>query len=252
MEITENFTSKPFIGFSGIESNSTSDSLHYHNFSQILLIEKGVSLFESDGSSFVQTGMVYIPKNFPHRSTAMKGTFHYRSLYFLDPIGEVENNSPMLFQPSLLVTALIKELTEENSIHANHAEKCYDLLINSLSEDIKKQTMHLRAKSSLIKHALQIMTQNAHLPNCLEIVNSHHPYSSRHFARLFFNETGHSLRDAWTIIRMELARTQLKNGNSILETSLAFGYSSLSGFYRDYKRVFKTTPKKIFHNTHVL
>ena len=64
-----------------------------------------------------------------------------------------------------------------------------------------------------------------------------------YLGRLFLRETGSTVRDYVTRIRLEHAEMLIRSGIKIEAVALEVGYRSKKNFYRQFKRHYGTTPR---------
>lgn len=69
------------------------------------------------------------------------------------------------------------------------------------------------------------------------------PYSSRRLATLFKEQTGQTLHEYLTNLRIDYARKRLAESTNILQIALEAGFNDLSTFYRAFKKRTGLTPK---------
>jgi len=226
--------------FDGIESCSTSESLHNHSCGQIVTIVDGDPLLETPSGSKKQTSSVYLPPSFPHRHIAGTKPFSYYSLY-LDDVKHWPS-SLALFQISDLGLSIIKDLLFSTRNPKTKAD--LGIMLREICfEEVHSKSLLYRQYSPEVSILIEYI--NEHYTRTIRIseLRSLIPFSERHIRRIFQNEVGKTVTEYLREIRLKRSKELIQKGYSIIESSLESGYDSLSSFYRDYSKFFKETPK---------
>ncbi|MGZ3696062.1 MAG: helix-turn-helix domain-containing protein, partial [Bdellovibrionota bacterium] len=135
-----------------------------------------------------------------------------------------------LFTYDCLATELAAELALQH--RHSHSAKLRDLATTG-----HFPSNLVRAKRTISERALD-STLN------IDDVASAAGLSKFHFIRSFRQHVGTTPRQYLNALRLDLAKDSLAKGNSVLETALANGFCSVSGFNKAFRRGAGMTPKR--------
>ena len=249
---------------------------HWHDEAELTLITRGSCTYQVHLESFraEENELIFVPPAAIHSLSASPGEVFESETYvfhmnFLGAgttdICAVRYLSPVVSQNLLLpchigashpahgtVLTLFQEM---NTVYESE-DTGYELILKSLL---------LRFIAALLPYGrtenshLQLRTEHMQkLKTVLEYISDHYAeeisvaqlaglsyFSEYHFMRFFKKYMGISCLEYIKTLRLEKAASLLgQNADSILEISLASGFSNLSYFYREFKKKYGMTPKQ--------
>ena len=95
---------------------------------------------------------------------------------------------------------------------------------------------------SHVRRILEVIEQSYSQPLTLRTLAAGLDRQPSYLGALFRRETGVSVRQCLTRVRLERASVLIREGVKIEAVALLVGYRSKKNFYRQFKRQFATTP----------
>ena len=148
------------------------------------------------------------------------------------------------------VTPLLRELIlklasmDLNPPATGKTANLIEVLLDQLGE-LNASPMHLPGgRDRRLQAVMAILTRDPSDTRNLEQLASEAGASPRTIERLFQNETGMSLRQWRTRLRLLEAVKRLSDGESSAEIALSLGYSSSSAFVAAFRKYFGVPPQK--------
>ncbi|CAG7629626.1 response regulator [Paenibacillus allorhizosphaerae] len=103
----------------------------------------------------------------------------------------------------------------------------------------------MESRNPFIRKAYEYMQAHYHLPISTTDIADHVRLSRSYISDLYGKETGESLSEALTRIRMDAAKKLLKSGNrKVYEIAEAVGFNDAKAFAKTFKRMVGCTPKE--------
>ena len=140
--------------------------------------------------------------------------------------------------------ALYNQDNTELSKHIAASSLNYILSV-ILNGYLQKNTQKIRktmSKENLLFQIMGYLKSNVYDINALKSIAIELGYSYSHISHFFSDTTGKNLKDYFTSLRMEAARSLLKDGMHVTQVSETMGYSSIHTFSRAYKAYFQSSP----------
>ena len=106
------------------------------------------------------------------------------------------------------------------------------------------------AASPLVARMVGLIEEHYAEPLTLDVLAARLGRSKRYLAMLFQHQTGQTVHDFLTRVRVRHAAALIRAGEKIEAVSLLVGYRSKKNFYRHFKEQFGVTP--IVYRTKVL
>lgn len=117
------------------------------------------------------------------------------------------------------------------------------LLIDQFVADHKASAF--KAKNDIVNRAVKHLQQNYTNPAfSVEELADFVCVSREHLSRVFKTYTMESVHEYLTNLRMQHCRQMIADGNSILDASIASGFSDYSSFVKSFKKLFGMTPQE--------
>lgn len=134
---------------------------------------------------------------------------------------------------------------EKNSRHLIFCAQIleFQLLINNYVQENKASAF--KAKNDIAARVMKYLQQNYTNPSLtVDEVAEHACVSREHLSRVFKTYTMESVHEYLTNLRMHHCRQMIADGNSILDSSVASGFSDYSSFVKTFKKLFDMTPQE--------
>ena len=96
----------------------------------------------------------------------------------------------------------------------------------------------------IIRRSLEYIEANLRAEVTLADLASQAGYSTWHFSRLFARETGQPVARYMLRRRLDHALRDIGDGKQAIDTVLAYGFETYSGFYRAFVKLYGCSPKK--------
>lgn len=258
MDIAEKYEFQIDIDFARAFSNSgileeySTRRLHYHDYPQILIINKGITFYEEEKQRIPHYGFTaaYIPKNSVHRTVVCCNPVSYKTLYFHTKDANNLPSETIFFRMSSLSYKLLEKLSEKQlspfteEIH----KQSYRLFLSLIQNEIKNSYYAISMPHSNDPDVISIIDyiHNNYRNNIrLEDFKSVLPFTTRHISRLFKDHLNISVMNYLRLYRIFIASAMLRDTDQAI-TQIAYecGYNSLASFYRDFKTIYGQQPKK--------
>ena len=260
--------STDFEAFNYADMNGRLVARHRHNFYEILFFHKGNVTYEIDDQSYVlQPGdIVLLPKEHPHNPIIRSGEPYIRSVIWvseeyirrIDPSASLLNifnikdkdgktqhvmRLPVNKSGPLLLYA--QNAADESVFNYPHAKLMQSSLIAYILVQLSRyaavddknpedDSICSKVKEYLDYH----FTENISLDDLEEKF-----YVSKfHLSRVFKQQTGSSIHEYITKLRMTLARQLLYTDAPLNEIYQSCGYNSYSSFFRSFKARYGCSP----------
>ncbi|HIS77477.1 MAG TPA: helix-turn-helix domain-containing protein [Candidatus Merdivicinus excrementipullorum] len=97
---------------------------------------------------------------------------------------------------------------------------------------------------NILQNALDAIDRNLRGELCVEELARESGFSRWHFSRLFQETVGIPPAQYLTLRRLQFAAYAAKNGRSLTETALEYGFDSYAGFYKAFVREFGCSPSE--------
>lgn len=108
-----------------------------------------------------------------------------------------------------------------------------------------EQSASFRAPSPFVRRAIQFMREQYHRNISTADIAEHVKLSRSYLSDLYSKETGESLTETLTLIRMEEAKKKLRSGEmKVYEIAEAVGFPDSKTFVKAFKRIMGCTPKE--------
>ncbi len=242
-------------------------TLHVHDCLEIGYCQKGSGLWMIGEKLFNhQAGDVtFINHTEVHFSQSAAGTESVWTWILLDPVRFLPDGPLELLDPTPLAGPHFKNLfpATENSELASSVQRLiaefqgkkehWREAVRALVVDIMVLVQRTAGKNTRVPRrkeydrlapALQFMARNYGDPLCVEELARHCGLSEPHFRRLFVATMGRAPIAYLNNLRLHMAAAELRTSSrSILEISLAAGFSTLSSFNRLFRGRFNQTPR---------
>ena len=117
------------------------------------------------------------------------------------------------------------------------------LLINQFVEENKASAF--KAKNDITTRVMKYLQQHyTEATLTVDMVADYACVSRAHLSRVFKAYTKESVHEYLTNLRMHHCRQMIADGNSILDSSIASGFSDYSSFVKTFKKLFGMTPQE--------
>nr|WP_307992221.1 AraC family transcriptional regulator [uncultured Niameybacter sp.] len=262
---------KKYEYYEGYDGEEDHFFYHYHNLLEISIVLSGEGYYFVDGKAIrVQKGSVIIFNPLvPHAWLADKDNPPIQKTFIFYPtllIGdEIEKEENQVFREYLhhmtylyidkKESARYEELLE--SIYKEYIERKegYQLTIKSLlllffvyifRERINVQERKPKSSNYLdIEQAIKYMKNNFHNNISLEEVASKVYMHPNYFSTVFKKKCGISFAEYMNSLKVSMATELMQSTDlTIDEIAIKCGFSSLSNFYRVFKKIYKVSPAK--------
>ncbi len=147
-------------------------------------------------------------------------------------------------------TSLLSSLNTEKSTEYEHAIAANTLnyiignVLNGFIKNENSGKTNISMKESLIYYIASYLKNNVYQIDALSRLSEDTGYSYSYISHLFSKKMGQSLKDYFSMLRMNTA-TELLKEKSVTKVSEMMGYSSVQAFTRAYKTACKTSPGQI-------
>ena len=216
---------------------------HTHDLHQLLYAFEGVAEVESDGSHHLLPPQqaAWIPAGLPHQTTLRK--VRTVAVFFEPSMVRGHDDRVRVLSAAAPVREMIVYAARwriDRRVSDPTADAFFTALALLTAEwlDTAEAPLHLPTSTVPVVAAVMLHTQQ-HLATVDErAVCAAVGISERSLRRAFRAETGTSWREYRTTSRVLRAMTMLaEHDRSILETAVAVGFESLSGFDRAFRRL---------------
>jgi AraC-like DNA-binding protein len=225
---------------------------HHHPWHQFLYAISGAMTVSSDRSSWMSpTGRaVFIPAGCEH-AIRIWGTVEMRTLYLSSALTRFDSSECRVVEVSPLLRELILRTVERLGLDSRSA---HDLRMIGLLEDEVKTAMAEAADSPLSlpmpddDRALALARHVLAKPldsDSVDDLAKQHGVARRTLERRFRDETGMSFGMWRQKARLLDSIRRLAEGQSVTDTALDCGYSSVSAFIAAFKGTFGYTPGRL-------
>ncbi len=243
------------------------NQLHAHEMHEVLVIlsGEGVMLVEGNEQPFSSGSVMLMRAGESHRIRLYSGRpyerlgirFHPSLIASLDPEGTLfvpfqerrlgTGNHFRLYCLEGLLPAVM-DLTEDSSsyrIRLNITSFLCSLLVEASNLYLKKeQSFQERKELGKIYDIIEYVNHNLSLDLSLDAIAGRFYLSKSQLSRSFKKATGSTLWDYVLIKRLLLARSLIREGESISEACENSGFREYSSFYRAYKKRFGISPNR--------
>lgn len=236
----------------------TTEQIHGGNTHELIFVDYGaIDLHLNDERIQVKTGeCILIKGGDKHAFGGLDGgPFDYLNIMFWGKIPDSTFSKPYKINRKLF--ALMERMKYESELEMPY---CCDviicclteLIINFIREDnpnLEHSTDVLLGKesryySSIVDRAMGVIEEKYSSSLNLQKLSKAVTISSSHLAKLLKRETGDNFSTLLHKKRVEVAKELLRESPlSLSEISKAVGYSSLSFFFKIFKRITGMTPK---------
>ena len=225
---------------------------HQHPWHQFLYAISGAMTVSTDRSSWmIPTGRaVFIPDACVH-AIRMWGTVEMRTLYLSPALTGFDESACRVVEVPPLLRELILRTVERLGLDSRAAHD--SRLIGLLEDEIK--TAMAEAEQSLLalplpadERALALaryVLERPLLDDAVDDLSRDHGMARRTLERRFREETGMSFGMWRQKARLLDSIRLLAEGNSVTDTALDCGYSSVSAFIAAFKGTFGYTPGRL-------
>lgn len=232
-----------------LEDYSTA-GLHYHDYPQLLMINKGVAFYEEEGERVPHFGntAIYIPQERAHRTLVYKEPIFYRTIYFHPEDAKRLPSESVVFETSALTRELLNSLcyAKVAPLYGSTSRQIYNLLLTLIREDIGKKCVSIHLPKSDNEDILKIVNFiHDHYESRISYqeLGSVLPYTLRHSSRLFKKQMNISIMNYLRLYRMFIASVKLRQtDHSVSRVAFDVGYNNLASFYQDFNRMFALAP----------
>ncbi len=219
---------------------------HAHDWHQLVYAAAGVLLVETEAAAWIlpPSRGVWLPAKLTHRLTA-RGKVQLRTVYLSRRLRAASRLLGAV-DVSPLLRELILHIVERGVLHAGDPaeERLARVLLDQLATTVLAP-LDLRTPSGAVAGAAAIHLQRE--PGAdLDAVARQVGASRRTLERRFQDETGMSLGQWRTRLRLVRAIELLAGGSSVTEVAWSVGYSSPSAFVTAFRRHLGTTPGRYF------
>lgn len=237
-----------------LETDSTK-RLHIHDSHQILTIDSGISLLveESIKQPLFGSMAAFIPAGVPHRSIVIGESVRFKSIYLDPDMMKNKEKGIVIFEMSRLGSALFDRIRIKKTEDIDKiTQKSLDLFMDILDEDITKPARLVRLpvpNLDINKKIVNYIEENSSKRLTTDDFEKTFPYSHRHLSRRFKSDLLITIFDYLKLYRLFSAAIMLSDKKrTITEAIYECGYDSMSSFYKDFKKVFGTSPKCFRYN----
>ncbi len=260
----ENFQKDPsstdFFSIEGLWNKKNDMKLSYHDFHQIIFVEKGVFILY-DGKyqqPLYKGAAAFIPVGYPHRIYNLQNSISAKtsSVYFNSSFMEGMDDGILIFTVSELIESLIKEIT---GLEANEADdinmKCVALLVELIKRETEQPRQRIKlpvSNDERIQKSVDFMQLNFSRKITLTDIAGTVCLSTRQFSRLFTDKMGVTPFEYLRMYRIiSVLPTLSMTKENILDSIYQSGYETVSSFYKDFTQ-FIGMPPGAFRKNHNL
>ncbi|MFW5945184.1 MAG: helix-turn-helix domain-containing protein [Bacteroidota bacterium] len=253
--------------------------LHYHDFTEIVVILKGSGIHEVEGQQYrVSAGDAFVLQDYQKHQffdaseveivnvmfdlkkrpgmlnlNEIKRMPGYHALFILEPQYRNTQQFKNRLQLNRSELAKIEFILNSMFWEQYHRETGYETILINLLEDLiiimsrQYSKIATREARSLIRisEVLDYLEQNYQSRIYLEDMAAQACMSKRHFHRIFKNATGESPVDYLLQIRLQKARELLRNTClSVAHVAYEVGFADVNHFIKKFKQTIQVTPHK--------
>lgn len=247
------------------------DTLHFHNHLEIGYCYKGQGelILEEKSYSFADDSFTIIPRNFPHNTNSSQDTvsrweyiFIDVERFFLDMYPDDKrmryrameriDNKPLLLHKDEhekiagLILDILNEVRYKKEFYLESLKGILLILLMEIMRLYKPSIADVRTvnrKSNLVAFALEYIGENYMNPIKMEDLARGCCISETHFRRIF-GEIMHMTPSSYiNLLKIHTACEMLRKTNEpIKEVAEKVGFTTLSTFNRNFKRILDTSP----------
>ena len=241
-------------------TNETGQYFHCHDEYEIFYFIQGDIECRIEGSSYSMApeSIMLIPPNNMHGIVVRSAKLYKRvTFHFLPEIlSEDEQNlflgmftKPCRYIPDLSTLKLNSQVEGLKECRKMEGElqkitfkhRLISLLADLYQLSIKTET-HSNPRNERVNTILQYLNSNLTEDISLEHLSQKFYISKNYLNLLFSSETGMTVHRYLQLKRLNIARQEIRNGQSIEEAAFKAGFRDYSNFYRAYKSFFGTKP----------
>ncbi|MBO5200618.1 MAG: helix-turn-helix domain-containing protein [Clostridia bacterium] len=133
-----------------------------------------------------------------------------------------------------------KQLSEH--IAVSSLNYILSVILNGYLGNRNRKTKNIYSKENLLFQIMGYLKSNIYDIDALKKISAEFGYSYSHLSHFFSEVTGKNLKEYFTSLRMEAARSLLMENTRVTQVSELLGYSSIHTFSRAYKAYFQVPP----------
>ncbi len=136
-----------------------------------------------------------------------------------------------------------KQLSEH--IAVSSLNYILSVILNGYLGNRNRKTKNIYSKENLLFQIMGYLKSNIYDIDALKKISAEFGYSYSHLSHFFSEVTGKNLKEYFTSLRMEAARSLLMENTRVTQVSELLGYSSIHTFSRAYKAYFQVPPSNL-------
>lgn len=238
-----------FVALEDFYSRHQNSGVHRHRLDQVILVSKGIFLFEDSNSRQALYGdlAVFVPAGLRHKLTAARQGVAFQAVLF-ESGQRAAAQRPRIFHSSNLLRELVAFLNSSEAVRGSpqqkHAIALLRVHLDALLQRGDAAVLRLpvprdERAEKLVAYIEQNFQRNFSVGELTRVL----PLSTRQISRIFQSELGMSVHDYVKAKRIQSAMIALRiTRQSIIEVAVACGYDTVSTFYEQFKELAGLAP----------
>jgi AraC-like DNA-binding protein len=264
----------------GISHNhDLTERLHYHDFTEIIIILKGNSIHSVEGNEYIASaGDIFVLQGYQAHAfkdasnleivnvmfdtiaqpdlldeDALKKIPGYNALFILEPQYRNRHHFKHILRLNRKDLARIEFIINTMFLEQNSREPGYDVIIKNKLEELvihlSREYSKLKSREAIsllrIGSIIDYLENNYSKEISLEFLAEMSYMSVRNFQRVFKKATGQSPIDYLIHIRLEKAKQMLRESNEqVADIAIQSGFNEYNYFSRKFKNAIGISPLK--------
>ena len=241
-------------------AENTIVSTHFHRSFEMLYIKEGELKAIVGDKTFVagKDDIIFVQKYYSHSYDVVKNYSKYVLIIPPNIYNDFEDILVNKTLPALLndkefnknILKVIKQLEENFNDKTTLVKKGYiNVIMGELINHYKLENIKRNSNIDLLISVLDYIDKNYYKELTLEDISFEFGYSKYYFSRLFNQVIKENINEYINMVRIQEVMKKIRNNKkNIADIAYECGFSSLSTFYRCFKKIYGVNPKEKLEN----